>query len=338
MDRFLAHEELGLMSFDYRHLVIDTTPLQRGINRHIGKADLAILVLGTKPGDGLREELDVVTQRLITGVIGTAMLYFTNAVSSEHATQQECAHFLQKKKILYHQISDLADFESRVREHLLRWLSDERRIAERQNALFNTDFFEEFRIPDLALLDEIQELHKLKDDNPALIKLSESAYRKYLTNISPDDAPLSDIEHYLVARFLKVRVQNDDWKVCQHKEFQNPIHQHLSSIIRSTAAETRQVFITTLRKWLRDQHNIREKARNFAAYELGMCLAREAADDLLWAVANPREESSIRFYGALALGKLRERSTIIPMLDILSAEKHGSIREAIRLSILYMTA
>jgi HEAT repeat protein len=80
-----------------------------------------------------------------------------------------------------------------------------------------------------------------------------------------------------------------------------------------------------------------ERTRSFAAFQLGMWQAREAATLLLETARNRGELRSVRHYAIYALGMLRQRSLIEPLMDIHSDESDDPvIRDALTNSILFM--
>jgi hypothetical protein len=97
------------------------------------------------------------------------------------------------------------------------------------------------------------------------LEIGEAALRDYWAGGAPT---LSSC--FFVAWRLRRAIRDGDPSVCREREFIYPIHQFLSGGIRGEEAPSRSAAIATLRGWLRSRAGVHARARDFAAFELGM--------------------------------------------------------------------
>ncbi|MCC6155362.1 MAG: hypothetical protein IT367_16455 [Candidatus Hydrogenedentes bacterium] len=328
---------------EYRKLVIDTTFPQSGIDRMIENCDLVILLFGAHVGSGLHWEAKYSLELFRRGRVYRILPYVfmtdpqsAPATASPSVPVQNIERFYSDEGVIYYKIERPGDFESTLKRHIETWLSEEERIVDRQRDFMKRGLLRHFAIDDIAFQDDILAVHER--DLPELAATSETlaAFKRYTE--APEDAEIQEqpLDYYLIARHLRYAVLNDKPEIVSSTEFINPIHQFLAALIRMDRPVVRDQIIVRYEQWLKSKGLIRERARSFAAFQLGMLQARQSATLLLETARNYGELKSIRHYAIYALGMLRQRSMIVPLMDMHGGENDSVLRDALTNSILFM--
>lgn len=334
------HKHIQLYVCEYRKLIVDAIPLQRGIDRVIEDCDLAILLFGAHVGEGLAWEASHTMELFRSGKIYKILPYvFTDRaaappVSSKPATDVET--FYESHNVLYFKIDFPETFEDRLRNQIEVWLAEEERIVARQRDFLKFGLLRHFAIDDVAFGDDILAVQHRDNGNLAATPLTAEAYRRY---VEADDDLIreSPLDYYLIARHVRDAVLTNQPELIAKTEFINPVHQYLAALVRRDQASVRQQMVARYEQWLRARSSVSERVRNFAAFQLGMLQSRESAELLLDTAQNRGELKSVRHYAVYALGMLRQRSMIVPLMDVHADESDSLIRDALTNSILFMT-
>jgi hypothetical protein len=192
---------------------------------------------------------------------------------------------------------------------------------------------ESMKVRELPYTDQIIEM-RAKKNTQALTELGEKAFRSYLSSQRPGGG----LEfYYLVATHLYRAIAAGDFSVCRDKPFIYPIHQYLSEMIRVAEPGERANALAALRRWL-NSRDVYQTARDFAAFELGMCKAREARGDLMTALDDPFELPLVRYYAAMALGMIGSKDDLKGLADVYGREPHEAVREVIAHAIIHISA
>ena len=392
------HKAIQLYVCEYRQMVVDTIPLQNGIDRVIEDCDLVILLFGARVGAGLeweaRHSLDLFRKGHIykilpyifadprasdsgsdrgpispwwKSVAGESEQFFVRSrrklagilvVFRDFATKSwrkraarsatrllpraampttDIQRFYADNDFLYYTIESPESFEERLRQHIEVWLAEEERIVERQRDFLRRGLLRHFAIEDVAFGDDILAIHRRDRGNLGATPETEAAFREYVSLDENQEMVREDaMDYYLIARHLRDAVLKSRPEVFSQAEFINPIHQFLAALIRQDDDSVRDAVIAQYREWLRSRRSSSERTRSFAAFQLGMLQARDSADLLLDAVQNRGELKNVRHYAIYALGMLRQRSMIVPLMDLHASEEDGVLRDAMVNSILFM--
>jgi len=336
------HKNLQLFVCEYRQLVVDTIPLQHGINRVIESCDLAILLFGDHVGSGLAEEARLSMELLKTGRIHKLLPYvFTGgtvgtAVNQHGSGLEEIQDFYDSHRVLFYRIEDARSYEIRLREHIGQWLAEEEMIVQRQKDFLRRGLLARFAVDDVAFTDDIIAIRQRENGNLAANANTQSAYENYVREYEANAIMESPVEFYLVARHLREAVLNNNSSPFSRTEFINPIHQYLATIIRHGSAVDRDRIVSRLESWVEDRHNLNETHRGFAAFQLGMLQSRSSAEILMRAVENKSELQSVRYYSVHSLGMLRQRSMIHRLMQAHSDESSPMVKDALTNTILFM--
>ena len=208
-------------------------------------------------------------------------------------------------------------------------------IIEKYGGELDPKLMETLKVRELPYTDTIIEMEALAD-KAALYKMGEEAFRRYLC-LEPLEAHRLGLEaFYYIACYLYCAILDDNFTACKHKPFIYPVHQYLSRMIRTAGTAERQHIVATLRRWLSSK-DVYQTARDFAAFELGMSKAREATDALLEALNDPYELPLVRYYGAMALGMIRDKETLSQLIEIYRQEGDGKIKNVIAHSIIQIS-
>ena len=210
-------------------------------------------------------------------------------------------------------------------------------IKNYKNDLRDESILQTMETRELPYTDEIVEVQR-ESDEAKLLELGEKAYRLYLFSFPPHDYKLGLKNYYLIARYLYRAIANNDFSVCRYKPFIYPIHQYLSSKIRASPRAEREELIATLMRWLKSREEVYETARDFAAFELGMCKADMATDVLLDALANINELPLVRYYAAMALGMIRNETATERLIELYCEEKHSEMKKVIAHALINIDA
>lgn len=196
---------------------------------------------------------------------------------------------------------------------------------------------ETLRIRELPFTNRILELRTRV--MPSQLKtFGKEAYDQYLSsNEQKADFNSSLESFYLIAAFLYRAIIDNKTEVFRHKPFIYPIHQFLSQMIRTAEQDDRQIILNTLRHWLRSK-DIYETTRDFAAFELGMSKADDAVGELLAAVEDHFELMMVRYYAAMALGMIKNPTSVDPLLKVFGREKNPQMRSVLAHVILHISS
>ncbi len=338
------HKPIQLYVCEYRQMVVDTVPLHHGIDRVMEDCDLVILLFGAQVGAGLEWEARHSLDLFKKGRIYKILPYiFTDDQMSEFGPDRSRTHiadiyqFYADNDFLYHRIESPESFEERLRQHIEVWLAEEERIVERQRDFLRRGLLRHFAIEDVAFGDDILALHQRDQGNLGATRETEVAFREYVS-VGEDQEMVREgaVDYYLIARHLRDAVLRNKPDVFSQAEFINPIHQFLAALIRQDDDSIRDQVIARHQKWLSSRRSLSERTRSFAAFQLGMLQARESAELLLKTVQNRGELKNVRHYAIYALGMLRQRSMIVPLMDLHASEDDGVLRDAMVNSILFM--
>jgi len=338
------HKHIQLYVCEYRRMVIDDRHLQTGIDRVLEDCDLVILLFGAEVGAGLAWEARHSLELFKTGKLYKLLPYvFTDdaarglksSVNSSLAHAHDVEDLYQGADVMYYKIPRAEVFEDRFRHHIEVWLAEEERIVERQRDFLKRGLLRHFAIHDVAFGDEIMAIQERDKGQDGATAQTTEAYRRYV-EASDDLIREEPLEYYLIARHLRDAVLRNKPEVTAKAEFINPIHQFLASIFRKEPLSIRDTAIRHYEQWLRSKSLLSERTRSFAAFQLGMLQARESAPLLLETARNRGELRSVRHYAIYALGMLRQRSMIVPLMDVHSDEIDAVIRDALTNSILFM--
>lgn len=336
------HKNLQLLVCEYRQMVVDTVPLQEGIDRVIESCDLAILLFGPEIGGGLAYEAQFSLDLLKTGKIYKLLPYVfvqpgePQQVRENYLSTEAIEDLYDANQVLFYRIEDESTFESRLREHLGQWLAEEESIVERQKDFLRRGLLGRFAVDDIAFSNEVLGMRQAETDGLSMSPDTEAAFHRYVETCNTNSIMDSPIEYYLVARHLRAAILADRWQIFTQAEFINPIHQYLATLIRHDEAWVRDAVITKLEGWLEQRQTLPEMVRNFAVFQLGMLQSRGSAEALMRTVENRGELQSVRHYAAHALGMLRQRSMIQRMMQAHAYEHSPFIKETLTNSIIYM--
>jgi hypothetical protein len=332
------HKHIQLYVCEYRQMVVDSVPLQRGIDRVIEDCDLVILLFGHKVGAGLEWEARHTLELFKTGRIYKILPYvFTDPPTTPERPRRalDVEEFYNGHQVMYYKIDRPEIFEDRLRTHIEVWLAEEERIVERQRDFLRRGLLRHFAIDEVAFGDDIIAVHQRDRDNLGATLATRAAYDEYV-NATDDMIREEPMQYYLIARHLREAVLGNRPELLSKAEFINPIHQFLAALLRQDPPSIRDSAVARYQEWLRARSALPERARSFAAFQLGMLQAREAAPVLLATAQSQRELKSVRHYAIYALGMLRQRSMIVPLMDLHTEETDGVIQDALINSILYM--
>lgn len=336
------HKQIQLYVCEYRQIVNDFLPLQPGIDRVIEECDLAILLFGAEVGAGLAYETRYSFELFRTGRIYKILPYvFVEGGGSGPAggsglQVSDIEHFYNSHGMEYYQIEHAETFGERLKQHIEFWLADEERIVERQRDFLKRGLLRHFAINDVAFNDQILEIHRRDKDNLGATPETEEAYRRYIDAVPGALVREDALDYYLIARHLRHAALTNQPDIVSRAEFINPIHQFLAALLRKDEETVREQVVANYSQWLKARFDVSERARSFAAFQLGILQARSAATQLLETARNRGELNSVRHYAIYALGMMKQRSMIIPLMDVHSDETDSIIRDALTNSILYM--
>ena len=332
------HKQIQLYVCEYRRMVVDSVPLQAGIDREIEDCDLVILLFGTDVRSGLAWETEYTLKLFKTGRIYKILPY----VFTEHATDpapsgssMDVERFYKTNNVLFYKIDRASTFEDLLRNNIEVWLAEEERIVERQRDFLRRGLLRHFAIDEVVFGDDIKKIRDRDKDDLAASQATEEAYLNYVN--AEDEMILEEpVHYYLIARHLRDAVVKNKPQLFSKAEFINPIHQYLAELLRQSDSAIRDKVVWQYEEWLRSRSTLGERVRSFAAFQLGMLQARESATLLLETARNHGELKSVRHYAIYALGMLRQRSMIVPLMDLHSDENDAIIRDALTNSILFM--
>ncbi|HEV3040911.1 MAG TPA: HEAT repeat domain-containing protein [Candidatus Angelobacter sp.] len=332
------HKQIQLYVCEYRRMVVDSLPLQAGIDREIEACDLVILLFGADVGPGLAWETSFTLELLKTGKIYKILPYvFTEHADDEPSSRKslEVERFYNSNNVLFYKIDRAPAFEDLLMNHIELWLAEEERIVERQRDFLRRGLLRHFAIDDIVFGDDIREIKKRDKDDLSPSPATEEAYRNYVQG-SDDMIREEPVHYYLIARHLRDAALRNKHELFSRAEFINPIHQYLAALLRQSDSAVRDKVIAQYEEWLRSRPTLSERTRSFAAFQLGMLQARKSAALLLAVARNHGELKSVRHYAIYALGMLRQRSMIVPLMDLYQDETDAVIRDALVNSILFM--
>jgi hypothetical protein len=148
-----------------------------------------------------------------------------------------------------------------------------------------------------------------------------------------------DVDYYLIAAYLVQAIKNDRQEEC-NITYRGEIHQYLSRMIISSDVGIQTKIIDNLKQWLGDRKSGYETSRDFAAFELGMCRARDALPLLLDRVTDPRELARVRQYAALAIGMIGDCGPDVTarLKDLRKTEQSGEMRKILDNVIYFLSA
>lgn len=328
---------------EYRKMVMDTMHPQPGIDRVIDNCDLVILLFGANVGAGLAWEATYSLDLFRSGRVYRVLPYVFEQgaqvaprTASPSVAVENVEQFYNDQGVIYYKVKDVPAFRDMLRRHLRTWLDEEERIVERQRDFLKRGLLRHFAIDDVVFDDEILTIHER--DQPELQATTQTAevYRRYVEAADNDLIQERPIDYYLIARHLRAAILANRPEVVSSCEFINPVHQFLAALIRQDTPAVRTAIIARYEDWLQSRGQIRERARNFAVFQIGMLQARQSATLLLELARNRGELKSVRHYAVYALGLLRQRSLIVPLMDLHGDENDSLIRDALINSILYM--
>ena len=328
---------------EYRKMVIDAMHPQPGIDRVIDNCDLVILLFGERVGSGLTWEATYSLDLFRTGRVYRLLPYVFQEESdaqprpaSPSIPVENVEQFYIDQGVIYYKVNSLASFGDTLRRHIKAWLAEEERIVERQRDFLKRGLLRHFAIDDVAFDDDILTIQNRDQADLGATAETLEAYRAYVEAPEAELIRERPVDYYLIARHLRGAVLANKPEVVSVAEFVNPVHQYLAALIRRDSPEMQAQIIRRYEEWLRAKGTIRERARNFAVFQLGMLQARQSATLLLEAARNRGERASVRHYAIYALGMLRQRSMIVPLMDLHGEERDPVLRDALINSILFM--
>ncbi|MCG8461149.1 MAG: hypothetical protein MI919_33100, partial [Holophagales bacterium] len=279
------HKAIQLYVCEYRQMVVDTIPLQNGIDRVIEDCDLVILLFGARVGAGLEWEARHSLDLFRKGHIYKILPYiFAGHRASDSRSDRgpmpttDIQRFYADNDFLYYTIESPESFEERLRQHIEVWLAEEERIVERQRDFLRRGLLRHFAIEDVAFGDDILAIHRRDRGNLGATPETEAAFREYVSLDEDQEMVREDaMDYYLIARHLRDAVLKGKPEVFSQAEFINPIHQFLAALIRQDDDSVRDAVIAQYREWLRSRRSSSERTRSFAAFQLGMLQARDSA-------------------------------------------------------------
>lgn len=336
------HKSLQLYVCEYRQLVVDSIPLQCGIDRYIESCDLAILLFGVTVGGGLAYEARLSLELLKTGNINKLLPYvFCGPSSALHPPENYSSidaieDLYDSNQVLFYRVEREDIYECLLREHIGQWLSEEEAIVERQKDFLKRGLLSRFAVDDIAFTDEILAVRKAEHNDLSASARTEAAYLTYLSESECNCISDQPMNYYLIARHLRDAVLKNKAPIFSRVEFINPIHQYFATIIRKDPPEIRDAIIARLESWLQARQELPEIIRGFAAFQLGMLRSRHSSDLLIKTVENKGELLSVRHYAAHALGMLKQRSTIQRLMQAHALESSPFVKETLANSIIYM--
>ena len=186
---------------------------------------------------------------------------------------------------------------------------------------------------DLPYTDEILAL-LYETPRAELTARAERAYDAYHEVPLDKLYALPQTDYFLIARHLYRCIRDNEPKVCRRRPFIFTIHQFLSGMVHSADPPEQAVLTGILRQWLLGRQSVYQTARDFAAFELGMCRVRAAVPELLDCVRNPDEFTAVRSYGAMALGMIGDSSVIDELAALADRTQDPELRK-IFLHVVY---
>jgi hypothetical protein len=328
MRQDLVVDEIAIAGEDWRLVAGDLGEPQWVINLEIAKANLLILIIGERLGEGTRKELDFAWSFPGDGRLQSLMIYFQTmppamlAAPSPEAREVIAERKRWEGKALYHEFANEAELQGLVRAHLIRWLAPLRNLRRFQNTYgTNLDLWltRALNVPNPPPNDEVVPLETIPWDRELPDGNDVYDYRRYLA--SPDGRPydVDMLACYRIARYLFRQVLRENTSEFRERPFTTFIHRYLSDHVRR-ACEQRdplgEQYLRVLHRWLAARNNVFLNARSFAAYQIGMCRDRSGRDVLLAALRDASEAEDVRRYAALALGMTWSRDVIEALVEV----------------------
>lgn len=207
-------------------------------------------------------------------------------------------------------------------------------IVEEYKGKVDESLIETMRVRRLPYTDQMLEVRDGKDA-PALTALEDKAFDLYISSGHVGRFDMSLEFHYLVARYLYRVMPDGDPSVCRHKPFVYLVHQYLSEMIRTAEPAERACRLAVLRRWLCTK-DIYQTTRDFAAFELGMCKAREARADLMETLADPFELLLVRCYSAMSLGMICNPDDLKRLAELYGREDDQQLKDVIAHVVIHI--
>jgi hypothetical protein len=297
------------------------TPQEDVINPEIREASLILLFFGNRTGIGTVQEYELGSKLYRESNLLDLMVYFESGQELPNIREFKESIF---NDILYHDFNE-ADLREILIKHLRFWCAKKIMLFKILGSMNPT--------PMLLKAMEVKDVYY----SDAIIELLQNPQNKHLqeAKILLDTyfafpyciQQWSETDLYKVSRYLYEEILADNYELFRHRQFVNPIHQHLSKQIRESA--NRSSFVTIFCNWLTAPNKVFNTSRNFAAFELGMIRAEEAIPSLLNALENDRELLEVRYYATMALGMIRNKKVVNALVNRYFIENHNNVKEAI---------
>lgn len=338
--------------FDYSQVGPDNSAPQEPIDLFLARADLVILIVGHRMGEGTRHELEFSCELRRRGELQSVMVFVQRPAdpggngdsdSRDGLPRDMWAHPIEEKfsrTVLHHYFDDPEDLQSLLKKHAQAWLrplTHLPRFLSRYGTCIDQGVLMTMRRQTPLRTDEIVVLDQLADDDRQLVKRSKRAIKEYLRARRLDGFAADPVKCYLVARYLYQKLFLGDPHDCRNRQFINPIHQYLASIVcDSKRADRYDVIVENLKRWLDPRSGCYATARDFAAFVLGMIRAENARFELLRAVSDRSELPAVRQYSAMSLGMIRQRDTLQPLIELHDTEPDPTFQYILAHAVLVL--
>lgn len=343
----LEDDDINIVGKDWHKVIGTLGSPQALINPEIVRSDIVIIIIGHRVGEGTLNEVELSKNLQINGELSTVMLYFQKIpfeqMKAPSADLQQVIELRKKIEglMLYHEFIEEKDLIKLARTHLNRWIAPVRHLHRFKKIYGNTldpVLTKAINVPDPPSFDETILLETIPWDKNLPDGKDVYDYRRYIESRDGRPFDIDMLGCYRVARFLYRQVIDDKTHFFSDKPFTNYIHRYLSYHIRQEKQQNiplSTLYLQNLHKWLGSRSNNYGHTRSFAAYQIGMCRDQGGRDLLLSTVKDPYESENVRYYAAIALGMIRIRDVIMPLIEIHDQEGIPiSFKKAVGHSIL----
>ena len=322
----LEVDDISIAGEDWRGVPGDPGVPQRLIDPDIIRADVLILIVGTRIGSGTSQELALGTRLYSSGQLQSLMLYFQRLPQDTEISPEIQKVLALREQLntryLYHEFDGSADLQELVRSHLVRWVAPLRtlpRFRSKYGARVDPVLVSALNVPKPPPIDEIVTLESIPWEQELPDGNDVYDYRRYLGSRDGRPFDVDMLACYRVARYLFRQVLADNPLTFRDRPFTTFIHRYLADHVRRARdADDPAIerYLGVLRSWLGDRARVYTNARSFAAYQLGMCRDQNGSQALLAAVDDPNDNVYVRRYAALALGMMRTRASIAALVAV----------------------
>lgn len=345
--RELDADDIAIVADDWRPVPGGVGEPQSCIDPEICRADILLMILGHRVGEGTRKELRLGRELHAQGQLQELMLYFEAmsspmlAMLSAEARDVLALRESLAREMLYHEFTGADALRSLVRTHLVRWVAPLRSVHRFQRQ-YGKDLdpwlTQALNVPNSPANDGVVALEKIPWDQELPDGNDVYDYRRYLASRDGRPYDVDMLGCYRIARYLFRQVLSRDPLAFRDRPFTTFVHRFVADHVRRShhqGCPFAGQYLSTIRGWLPARSTVFANARSFAAYQIGMCRDRLGRDELTKALNDASEDIDVRRYAALALGMTRTRAAIADLSDIHDGEEtRPELRRAIGHAIL----